>query len=153
MANRTVFLILILAVTGVALAQSSSIRVISGVGYGTLGVEYEWGRGDTFAYNGGIGYFSSGSITGFTVVGGTHMYFQAGRQGPFAAFRFASGWLSDGLYSAMVALGTVTGGYRYAIENFELSGEVGFGVGNVSIGAYGATGASIALGLSVGYRF
>lgn len=80
------------------------------------------------------------------------MYFQPG-QGPFAAFRFASGWVSDGLYSAAIEFGAVTGGYRYAIHHFELSGELGLGFANVSIGSYGANGAGLATGLSLGYRF
>ncbi len=149
----TLAVVAIMALFSLSYAQSSSLRLVYGVGYGNAGVEYEWPKDDKIAYSAGVGLLQSGTVTGFTVVGGTQLYFLGERQGPYASVRFATGWVSDGFTSAEVYLGLVTGGYRLVIDRLEFSGEVGIGMGNVSVGLYDVPVASTAFGLSVGYRF
>lgn len=147
-------------VIGIALSfstafASSSFRIISGVGYGLVGVEYEYGQpNQNLAYSGGVGFLSSGSATGVAAVGGVAFYFDSSsdRSGPFAAMRVSTGVLDVSGYSVTTFLGIVTAGYRFTSDHFDLAAELGVGMGTASLGYYSTSGVSPAFGISIGIR-
>ena len=149
-------LIAVLVIAGMSLAlASSSLRLVSGVGYGLVGIEYEYGLPhQNLAYSGGLGLVASDTTTGLSVVGGTTFYLDQSqdRGGLYMSLRVATAFLTIKDYSATAVMGIVSGGYRFASDRFDVGLEFGFGVATATAAGVSESGVFPALGLSIGFR-
>ncbi|GGR14745.1 hypothetical protein [Deinococcus ruber] len=148
-----ILLSLSLALTALTSTASatSSLNLKSGVGYGLAGLAYETTISPNTSVEIGAGYVGAqvNGTNGYSLVVGGKYFFSPLDQGPFVAGRAffvpVSGVLLGG--------GTLTGGYRFVFNAIQFDLEAGGALIGATNGSSSETGAGLAVGLGLGYRF